>query len=286
MKRFHRILDLYDLIEMRLASWMEAHGYTLLRIAMGVIFIWFGALKPLGLSPAAELVAQTTWWIPIPHFLYVLGAWEVAIGICFLSPRLVRYALILLFMHMPGTMLPLIMLPDASYVQFPYGLTLEGQYIIKNLVLIASAIVLGGKLRHRMRGALSKAPDGFHTLLRRGRWGVAEVGECLAVEGEPMTEIFFVRSGAGVIRIGERQVGKLRRNQLIGEMSFLTDAEAAATVEVTEAVEYIAWSKQELRTLFDDRQSLQHAMQATINLDLCDKLRHANENGQLVPEPA
>lgn len=286
MNGFNKYLDLYDLAEMRISAWMEQHGYTLLRVAMGVVFIWFGALKPLGMSPAEELVAQTTGWIPIPHFFHVLGAWEIAIGVCFLSRRLVRWALILLFMHMPGTMLPLLILPEASYVHFPFALTLEGQYIIKNLVLIAAAVVLGGKIRHRIRGAVAAAPQGFHSLLRQGRWGTARPGECLARQGEAMSEVFFIRSGSGVVRIGDRRVGRLRRNQFIGEMSFLTDDKATATVEVTETVEYIAWSKEQLRELFDARQSLQHAMQVTINLDLCDKLRRANESGELVLEPA
>ena len=286
MDYVRKYTNLYDLAEMRIAAWMEEHGYTALRVAMGVVFIWFGALKPLGMSPAAELVAQTTWWIPIPHFSYVLGAWEVAIGVCFLFRPLVRWALILLFLHMPGTMLPLLLLPEASYVQFPFALTLEGQYIIKNLVLISAAMVLGGKLRHHMDGATGKAPDGFHSLLRRGRWGTARPGELLARQGEAVAEIYFIRAGAGVVRIGGREVGQVQRNQFIGEMSFLTDDRATATVEVTETIEYIAWSKDELREVFDGRQSLQHAMQVTINLDLCDKLRRANASGELVPEPA
>ncbi len=60
---------------------------------------------------------------------------------------LIRAALFLLFLQMPGTMLPLILLPDVCFTTFPYGLTMEGQYIIKNLVLIGAALVVGGTVR-------------------------------------------------------------------------------------------------------------------------------------------
>src|ERR1043165_238362 len=149
-----RIRSSFDHYEMVISSWMERHGYLLLRIAMGIIFIWFGALKPLGLSPAEALVAKATAWIPIPGFLYILAIWEIVIGVCFLHKRLVRWALVLLFLHMPGTMLPLITLRDETFVRFPFALSLEGQYIIKNLVLIAAGIVLGGQRARAHRGAL------------------------------------------------------------------------------------------------------------------------------------
>jgi len=60
---------------------------------------------------------------------------------------LIRAAVFLLFLQMPGTMLPLILLPDVCFTTFPYGLTMEGQYIIKNLVLIGAALVVGGTVR-------------------------------------------------------------------------------------------------------------------------------------------
>ena len=60
---------------------------------------------------------------------------------------MIRAALFLLFLQMPGTMLPLILLPDVCFTTFPYGLTMEGQYIIKNLVLIGAALVVGGTVR-------------------------------------------------------------------------------------------------------------------------------------------
>jgi uncharacterized membrane protein YkgB len=269
--------DWFDGYEIAISSWMERHGYRLLRIAIGIVFIWFGILKPLGLSPAEAFVAKATAWIPIPGFLYILAVWEISIGVCFLFKRLMRWGVVLLFLHMPGTMLPLVTLPRETFVHFPFALTLEGQYIIKNLVLIAAGIVLGGKIRHPLRGTTRAAPDAFHSLLRQGQLGMARSGAVLAREGEKMSKVFFIRSGGGVVRVGEREVGRIGRDQFVGEMSFLRHGKAAATVEVTEATRYIAWDREELRALFAERQILEHAMLKTINLDLVGKIQNANE---------
>lgn len=127
-----------------LANQMHKYGFVLLRYSLAIIFIWFGVLKPLGLSPAQDLVAKTAFWFSSDWFVPVLGWWEVAIGVFLLFRRTVRLAILLLFLQIPGTFLPLVLLPDLTFTEFPYGLTLEGQYIVKNLILIAAAIAVGG----------------------------------------------------------------------------------------------------------------------------------------------
>jgi hypothetical protein len=67
-----------------------------------------------------------------------------------------RIAILLLFLQMPGTVSPILLRPDLVFTQFPYGLTLEGQYIIKNLVLVSSALVIGSTVRG---GSLHPDPD-------------------------------------------------------------------------------------------------------------------------------
>ncbi|MGH8103293.1 MAG: hypothetical protein ACREJQ_02090 [bacterium] len=133
---------------------MGAHGRYLLRLTLGVVFIWFGILKPFGLSAANELVARTVYWFPPNVFIPILGWWEVAIGIGLLYRPLIRGALFLLFLQMPGTFLPIILLPQICFLQFPFAPSLEGQYIIKNLVLISAAVVVGGTVRHRTRSGI------------------------------------------------------------------------------------------------------------------------------------
>lgn len=134
-------------IDRHIAFYMEKYGTRVLRYALAVTFIWFGALKPLGLSPAAGLVERTVYWFEPSVFVPILGWWEVLIGLFLVFRPTIRASLFLLFLQMPGTMLPLVLLPDVCFTQFPLGLTLEGQYIIKNLVLIGAAIVLGGTVR-------------------------------------------------------------------------------------------------------------------------------------------
>ncbi len=128
---------------------MGYYGHRLLRYSLAIIFIWFGLLKPLGMSPAADLVANTVYWFPPDVFVPILGWWEVAIGVGLLFRPLIRMALLLLFLQMPGTVLPLLLLPDVCFSKFPIGLTLEGQYIIKNLPIISAAIVIGGTVRRQ-----------------------------------------------------------------------------------------------------------------------------------------
>ena len=137
----------FDELDARIAGWMSRAGVPLLRWTLGIIFIWFGALKPFGLSPAQELVSNTVYWVDPSWFVPLLGWWEVAIGVGLLFRPLIRPAIALLFLQMPGTFMPLVLLPGVCFNVIPFGLTLEGQYIIKNLVLIAAALVVGGTVR-------------------------------------------------------------------------------------------------------------------------------------------
>jgi len=136
-------------LDRRLTKWMRRSGPVVLRYGLGVVFVWFGLLKPLGVSPAADLVRRTVYFVPPDLFLPILGWWEVAIGVGLLVRSLNRVAILLLFLQMPGTVLPLVLLPEVCFTHVPWGLTLEGQYIIKNAVLIGAALVVGGRVRSR-----------------------------------------------------------------------------------------------------------------------------------------
>ena len=146
-----RIPQRIDQLDQHIAAWMERHGLRLLRWSLAVVFIWFGALKPFGVSPANDLVRNTIVWFSPDWFIPLLGVWEMTIGVCLLIRPLIRVALLLLALQMPGTALPLILLPDVCFTHPPFGLTLEGQYIIKNLTLVAGAIVVGGTARQQAR---------------------------------------------------------------------------------------------------------------------------------------
>jgi uncharacterized membrane protein YkgB len=119
------------------------------RIALFVVFFWFGLLKVVGLSPAGPLVHalfdQTIHFMSFSTFYVLFALFECLIGILFLIPGAERVVLPLLLFHMCTTFLPLVFLPHDTW-QAPLVPTLEGQYIIKNLVLLAAAIAIAAHL--------------------------------------------------------------------------------------------------------------------------------------------
>lgn len=144
----------YNQLDQMITGFMKRWRIPALRISLAVIFVWFGILKPLGLSPAASLVIKTTSWLPFFEpltWLAIIGWWEVAIGVLFLLPPLTRVAIALLAMQMIGTFMPLVILPEIVFQEgrIPYAPTVEGQYIIKNLVIIAAALAVGGSVRDK-----------------------------------------------------------------------------------------------------------------------------------------
>ena len=143
----------FQRIDIIVTNWMAAKGLVLLRISIGLIFFWFGILKYFsGLSPAEDIAVRT---IDVLTFnllsdnliLYILATWEILIGVGLLFNLFLRETLLLLYLQMLGTFTPLFLFPSEVFNIFPYSLTLEGQYIIKNLVIIAAGIVLGATVR-------------------------------------------------------------------------------------------------------------------------------------------
>ncbi|MFY7908232.1 MAG: hypothetical protein ACOVO2_01705 [Emticicia sp.] len=113
------------------------------RIALFVVFFWFGLLKIIGLSPAKDIVThlhhQTIEpFISASHFIPLLGLIECLIGVLWLVPKFTKLTFVIFCLQMFTTFLPLILLPSETW-QTDFALTLAGQYIIKNVVLIASA---------------------------------------------------------------------------------------------------------------------------------------------------
>ena len=148
----------FDRLDAMVAGFMRKYGMRSLRYSLAIVFIWFGILKPLGLSPAEPLVLRTVDWLPVfepKTWLSMIGWWEVAIGVTFLFRPTLRIAIGLLALQMVGTFMPLVMLPNVTFQpdRYPYAPTIEGQYIIKNLLIISAALVVGGTVRPTGRGA-------------------------------------------------------------------------------------------------------------------------------------
>ncbi len=137
-------------IDHSISGFMSKWGHFAIRLSFAVIFIWFGILKPFGLSAAEPLVLKTVAWLPFlspNEWLSVIGWWEVLIGVTFLFKVTTRIAIGLLFLQMGGTFMPLFLLTDTTFQEGQFLLpTMEGQYIIKNLMIISGALVIGGRI--------------------------------------------------------------------------------------------------------------------------------------------
>jgi uncharacterized membrane protein YkgB len=147
-KRLNNRLNRLDRIATRL---MAQYGLRLLSISMGLVFVWFGALKlQAGLSPAEPLIRDTIDFLPgslTDPLIMLLAVWEVAIGIGFLSGKAKHVVLILLLLQMASAMSPLILAPERLWETFPFVWTLEGQYVFKDIILISAGLVIGATNR-------------------------------------------------------------------------------------------------------------------------------------------
>jgi len=143
----------YTRFDERITEWMARYGITLLRVSLGVVFLWFGGLKFFAnLSPAQDLATRTIsvltlGIVPPTVSLPILAAWECLIGIGLLLNKFMRAVLLLLFVQMLGTVTPIFLFPREVFMLVPIAPTLEGQYIIKNLVLISAGLVIGATVR-------------------------------------------------------------------------------------------------------------------------------------------
>ncbi|MDR7555536.1 MAG: DoxX family membrane protein [Armatimonadota bacterium] len=154
-----------DAVDRALTSWMARYGIVALRLSLGTVFLWFGLLKFFpGLSPAQELAGKTihtlTFGLVPPHLAVpILAVWESWIGVGLLLGVWLRTTLLLLWLQMLGTITPLVLFPGETFVRLPYAPTLEGQYILKNLVLIAAGLVIGATVRGGRLSASTRADD-------------------------------------------------------------------------------------------------------------------------------
>jgi uncharacterized membrane protein YkgB len=157
----------FDALDAAITASLARYGITVIRVGLGFIFLWFGALKFVpGMSPAEDLATRTIEHLTLGTVgpavsLPVLATWECAIGLGLLTKGFLRATLLLLAVQMVGTAMPLITFPAETFTRFPLAPTLEGQYIIKNVVLIGAGMVIGATVRG---GRLTtESPGSDHT---------------------------------------------------------------------------------------------------------------------------
>lgn len=145
--------DSIDRLDARITGTLARFAVPALRVALGIVFLWFGMLKFFpNLSPAETLAARTIEQLTFGAVkadvaLPVLAAWETLIGVGLIVNRFMRAVLFLLAVQMLGTFTPLLLFPNETFSVFPIAPTLEGQYIIKNVVLIGAAMAIGATVR-------------------------------------------------------------------------------------------------------------------------------------------
>ena len=137
--------------EQQLAQWLATHSVTALRISLGLVFLGFGVLKFFpGVSPAESLAGQTFniltfGLVPDRVGLVMIAGLESAIGLLLLTGLWTRVALGLLVIQLGGILSPLVLLPGEMLRSDTIAPTLAGQYVFKDIILVAAAMVVGAR---------------------------------------------------------------------------------------------------------------------------------------------
>src|SRR5690606_23604533 len=134
-------------IDAKVARFMRRWGHPLERELIGLLFIWLGALKMLGYKSATSIIAETIYAGAPEIMVPLLGVWEVVIGACLLYRPLLRLAVLLIVVRLPGTLLALALKPEVCWTDTWMVPTIQGQYLIKDCILFAAAMVIGGAVR-------------------------------------------------------------------------------------------------------------------------------------------
>lgn len=146
--------ELLGEVDERAIGLMSRYGVPLMRLSLGTTFIWFGALKLVESSPVGDLVANTVYWLPPRLFVPFLGAWEIAVGLGLITGRAPRTTLAFFLSQMAGTFLVLVVKPEVAFQRGnPLLLTTEGEFVVKNLVLISGGLIVGSTMRRDEKAA-------------------------------------------------------------------------------------------------------------------------------------
>ncbi len=140
--------DKIETVESSVIDWMSVRGILLLRVSISVVFFWFGFQKFFpGISSAEDIATRTIdvvsfGLVKAPYSMPILAGWESLIGLGFLTGKYLRFTVALLYLQMAGTLFPLFIFPEETFFLVPVVPTLEGQYIIKNIVIITATMVI------------------------------------------------------------------------------------------------------------------------------------------------
>jgi uncharacterized membrane protein YkgB len=140
-----------NIFVVKIHQFSDKHSIDFLSISIGIIYLWFGALKLFpNLSPAEELAGETLSTLVFHAIdqrilIIALALIEIFIGISLLFRKTYKIVIYLAFTHMLGTLLPIFIFPEISFNKPPFGFSIIGQYIMKNLVIISGLIIVFSK---------------------------------------------------------------------------------------------------------------------------------------------
>lgn len=142
-------------IDVAVVGFLRRWAIPALRVSLGVVFVWFGALKVFDVTPVADLVGRTVYWFDPTWVVPVLGVLETIVGFGLLFKLALRPVLALFMGQMVGTFLVLVLLPDIAFQDGnPLLLTVEGEFVVKNLVLLSAGMVVGATVSTSNRSGI------------------------------------------------------------------------------------------------------------------------------------
>ncbi|MGI9667488.1 MAG: DoxX family membrane protein [Acidimicrobiia bacterium] len=148
-------MNIATTIDTSIIRFLRRWSITALRVSVAIVFIWFGALKVFDVTPVADLVARTVYWFDPAWVVPVLGAFEIVVGLGLLFRIALRSVLFLFAAQMVGTSLVLVLLPEIAFQGGnPLLLTVEGEFVVKNLVLLSAGMVVGATVSTTRHGGL------------------------------------------------------------------------------------------------------------------------------------
>ena len=126
----------------RCRDFAAQHSLFLLRLSLATVFFWFGVLKVASASPVVELLRASIPFLAGSPYLQILGIAEITIGAGLLVDRLAKPATALMILHLLGTVSLFVLAPSVMFAPAFPVLTMSGEFVLKNLVLITSALVI------------------------------------------------------------------------------------------------------------------------------------------------
>lgn len=141
---------LVERVDHHVLPFLRRWSIPALRVSLGIVFVWFGVLKVADTTPVAGLVGDTVYWVDPDWFVPVLGVVEVIVGLGLILNIGLRIVLGLFVLQMVGTFLVLVIQPDVAFVNSnPLKLSVEGEFVVKNLVLLSAGLVVASTIPER-----------------------------------------------------------------------------------------------------------------------------------------